>query len=93
VELLVTMVVGGIALSLVVAICLREQRLFTDLSEQSAAYAQLRDAEAIVPIDVRGASSVAGDVREGRETIPALCISAVRGTRRISSTNSRFSRS
>jgi hypothetical protein len=68
VELVVTTVVGGLALTLVTVICLRQQRVFTDLAEQSAAYAQLRDAEAILPIDVRAASSVAGDVRDARDT-------------------------
>jgi hypothetical protein len=74
------MVVGGIALSLVTAICLREQRLFTDLSEQSATYAQLRDAESILPIDVRAASSGVGDIREARDTsleLRAVIASAV----------------
>jgi Tfp pilus assembly protein PilW len=67
-ELLVTTVVGGIALALIAAVCLREQRVFTDMAEQSAAYAQLRDAEEILPIDIRAASSIAGDVREARDT-------------------------
>jgi hypothetical protein len=67
-ELLVTMVVAGIALALIAAVCLREQRLFTDMSEQAASYAQLRGAEEILPIDLRSASSIGGDVREARDT-------------------------
>jgi hypothetical protein len=67
-ELLVTTVVGGIVLTLVTGVCLRQQRVFMDMSERSASYAQLRDAEAILPIDVRAASSAAGDVREARDT-------------------------
>jgi len=67
-ELLVTTIVGGIALTLITVLCLREQRVFIDMVEQSAAYAQLRDAEAILPIDIRMASSVAGDVRDARDT-------------------------
>jgi hypothetical protein len=68
VELLVAAIVGGIALTLITVLCVREQRVFIDMAEQSASYAQLRDAEAILPIDVRMASSVAGDIREARDT-------------------------
>lgn len=68
VELLVTTVVGGIALTLISVVCLREQRIFSDMADQRAMYAQLRDAEALLPIDVRAASSVAGDVRDARDT-------------------------
>jgi hypothetical protein len=68
VELLVTTTVGGIALTLVATICLREQRVFGDMREQAASSAQLRDAEAILPIDLRAASSVGGDIREARDT-------------------------
>ena len=67
-EILVTTIVGGIALTLITMLCVREQRVFTDLAEQSASYAQLRDAEAILPIDLRMASSVGGDVREATDT-------------------------
>jgi len=68
VELLVTTAVTGIALALITAVCLREQRLFTDMSEQDASYAQLRGAEEILPLDLRAASSSAGDIREARDT-------------------------
>jgi len=68
VELLVTMAVGGVVLSLVAAICVREQRLFADLGAQNATAVQLRDAEAILPIDLRAASAPQGDVREARDT-------------------------
>lgn len=68
VELLVTTVVAGIALTLITAVCVRQQRVFSDMADETAAYAQLRDAEAILPIDVRAVSSVAGDVREARDT-------------------------
>jgi len=67
-ELLVTTIVGGIALTLITVLCVREQRVFIDMAEQSAAYAQLRDAEAILPIDIRMASSVSGDVLDARDT-------------------------
>lgn len=79
-ELLVTTVVGGVVLTLITAICLRQQRVFMDLSDQTASYSQLRGAEAILPIDLRAASSVAGDVREARDTsleLRAIVASAV----------------
>ena len=79
-ELLVALVVGGIALTLITVICLREQRVFTDMASQSAAYARLRDAEAILPIDVRTASSVGGDIRDARDSsleLRAVVASAV----------------
>jgi hypothetical protein len=80
VELLVTTVVGSVVLTLITAVCLREQRVFTDLSDQTASSSQLQGAEAIVPIDVRAASSIAGDVREARDTsmeLRAIVASAV----------------
>jgi hypothetical protein len=67
-EILVATIVGGIALTLITVLCVRQQRVFSDLIAQSASYSQLRDAEALLPIDVRMASSVAGDVREARDT-------------------------
>ena len=80
VELLVTMTVGGIALTLVAAICLRQQRTFADLAQASALSGQLRDAAAILPIDLRSISSVSGDIRDARDTsleIRATIASAV----------------
>jgi prepilin-type N-terminal cleavage/methylation domain-containing protein len=68
VELLVTMVVAAIALTLITAVCLREQRVFTDMADQAAESAQLHDAEAILPIDIRAASSVGGDFRDARDS-------------------------
>lgn len=68
VELLVTMTVGGVALSLVAAVCLRQQRIISDLSYSTALSAQLRDAAAILPIDLRALSSALGDIRDARDT-------------------------
>ncbi|MDB4874724.1 MAG: hypothetical protein JWM41_1170 [Gemmatimonadetes bacterium] len=67
-ELVVVLVVGGGALGLIASISLRQQRVFGDLADASALAGQLRDAEAILPIDLRGASSGAGDIREARDT-------------------------
>src|SRR5262245_46609610 len=67
-ELLVTMTVGGIALSLVTLLCVRQQRLVSDLAQASAVSAQLRDAGAILPIDIRALAPTLGDIREARDT-------------------------
>ena len=68
IELLVVMVVGSIALGLVASISVRQQRAYADLADASALSGQLRDAAAILPIDLRGAASGAGDIREARDT-------------------------
>ncbi|HEY9225576.1 MAG TPA: prepilin-type N-terminal cleavage/methylation domain-containing protein, partial [Gemmatimonadaceae bacterium] len=68
VELLVTVVVGGIALSLVAGIALRQQRVFADMANLAAVTGQLRETSAILPIDLRSAASAAGDIREARDT-------------------------
>lgn len=68
VELLVTMTVGGIALSLVTMLCVRQQRVVSDLAQSAAVSAQLRDAGAILPIDIRALSPGSGDIREARDT-------------------------
>jgi prepilin-type N-terminal cleavage/methylation domain-containing protein len=68
VELLVALMVGGIALGLVASISVREQRIFADLADGAALSGQLRDASAILPIDLRAAATRAGDVREARDT-------------------------
>jgi prepilin-type N-terminal cleavage/methylation domain-containing protein len=79
-ELLVTMTVGGIALSIVTLLCVRQQRLIGDLAQASAVSAQLRDAGAILPIDIRALAPTLGDIREARDTsleIRATIASAV----------------
>lgn len=68
IELLVTMIVAAIALTLMTAVCLHEQRVFTDMADEAAASAQLHDAAAILPIDLRAASSVGGDFRDARDS-------------------------
>jgi prepilin-type N-terminal cleavage/methylation domain-containing protein len=68
IELLVTMTVGGIALSLVTLLCVRQQRVVSDLAQASAVSAQLRDAGAILPIDLRALAPASGDIREARDT-------------------------
>ena len=67
-ELLVTLVIAGIALSLVAAISARQQRVVADLQENAALSSQLGDAISILPIDLGAVSSIAGDIREARDT-------------------------
>jgi hypothetical protein len=67
-ELMVTLVIAGIALSLIAAISTRQQRVVADLQERAALSSQLGDALSILPIDLGAVSSVAGDIREARDT-------------------------
>lgn len=62
------MVVGGVALALVASMCLRQQRIFADLAQSTALAGQLREGVSILPIDLRGVSSVARDIRDARDT-------------------------
>ena len=68
IELIVAMVVGGVVLALVATISVRQQRLYADLADRLALDGQLRQAAGILPIDLRGAASAAGDIREARDT-------------------------
>ncbi len=65
---MVTVVIAGIALALVAAISARQQRVVGDLQENTALAAQLGDALSVLPIDLGAVSSVAGDIREARDT-------------------------
>jgi prepilin-type N-terminal cleavage/methylation domain-containing protein len=67
-ELLVVMIVGGIALGLLAAISTRQQRTLADVADATALSSQLREAASILPIDLRGLSVSAGDLREARDT-------------------------
>jgi hypothetical protein len=68
IEILVAMVVGGVVLALITMIAVRQQRLFTDLTDGVALSGQLREAATILPIDLRGASIAARDIRDARDT-------------------------
>ena len=68
IELIVAMTVGGIALALIAVISVRQQRLYADVADRAALSGQLRQASAVLPIELRGASAVAGDIREARDT-------------------------
>ena len=68
IELIVAMVVGGVALALIASISVRQQRLYADLADRAALASQLRQASTVLPIELRGASSAGGDIREARDT-------------------------
>jgi len=68
IELIVAMVVGGVVLALVATISVRQQRLYADVADRAALDGQLRQAASILPIDLRGVASRAGDIREARDT-------------------------
>lgn len=68
IELVVAMVVGGVVLALVAMISVRQQRVYADVADRAALAGQLQQASTILPIDLRGVSSVAGDIREARDT-------------------------
>lgn len=66
IEMVVSLALTGIVLAMVSAISLRQQRIFADLSEQTAVGARLREASAILPIQLRAAGPF--DIREARDT-------------------------
>jgi hypothetical protein len=67
-EVVVTMVVGGVVLAIVGTISVRQQRLLGELTDGVALGGQIREAATILPIDLRGASAASRDIREARDT-------------------------
>jgi hypothetical protein len=68
----------GLALAMVGSVSLRQQRVFADLSDQSALANQLREATSVLPVDLRSIAAAEGDVRDARDT--ALEIRSTIGT-------------
>lgn len=68
VELLVSMIVAGVFFGLLTLTGLRQQRLLGDLLDDASLAAQLREASALLPIELRAVGAAAGDVREARDT-------------------------
>ena len=62
------MTVGGVALALIAVISVRQQRLYADVADRAALNGQLQQASALLPLELRGASSGGGDIREARDT-------------------------
>ncbi|MEO7085559.1 MAG: prepilin-type N-terminal cleavage/methylation domain-containing protein [Gemmatimonadaceae bacterium] len=65
IELVVSMLIGGMVLGLVASVSVRQQRIYSDIADGEALSGQLRDAAAVLPIDLRGASPGGGDIRSG----------------------------
>ena len=53
IELIVAMTVGGVALALIAVISVRQQRLYADVADRAALTGQLRQASAVLPIELR----------------------------------------
>lgn len=67
-ELVVSLTMGGVLLAIITGIAVRQQRTFADLADAAAVRAQIQDARAILPLDLRAVSPIAGDVRDARDT-------------------------
>ena len=68
IEVVIAMVVAAVVLSVVTTIAVRQQRLFTDLTDGVALSGELREAATILPIDLRSVSVGSRDIREARDT-------------------------
>ncbi len=67
-ELLIALAGASVLFAVTASIALRQQRLFAELADNAATTAHLREVIATLPIDLRGVSPAAGDVREARDT-------------------------
>lgn len=67
-EIVIAMGVGGVVLAVITNVSIRQQRLFTDLTDGVALSGQLREAATILPIDLRGVSIASRDIRDARDT-------------------------
>jgi prepilin-type N-terminal cleavage/methylation domain-containing protein len=79
-ELLITLACAAILFAAIASASVRQQRLFAELADDAAVTGRLREATATLPIDLRGVSPAAGDIRDARDTaleIRATIASAV----------------
>jgi hypothetical protein len=76
VELIVALTIAGVVLALIASISVRQQRAYADLADAAALSGQLREAAAILPIDLRAVASAAGDIRNGEARDTAIEIRA-----------------
>jgi prepilin-type N-terminal cleavage/methylation domain-containing protein len=67
-ETVVAMTLTGVVLALVTTIAVRQQRALADVADAAALGAQLEDARAILPADIRALTPSDGDVRDARDT-------------------------
>ncbi len=68
IELLIAMTILAVVASVVAATMLGQQRLFQQTYEMVGVRRELRTAMSLVPIDVRGLSSIGGDISAFTET-------------------------
>jgi hypothetical protein len=68
IELVVTLVIAGVALALIAGISIRQQRVVSDLTDAAATESQIGDALSVLSAGLAGVSSGAGDIREARDT-------------------------
>jgi prepilin-type N-terminal cleavage/methylation domain-containing protein len=86
VELTVALTVGGLVLALIVGIAVRQQRVFGDIADVTALESRLREAAAILPIDLRAVAPALGDLRAATDT--AVEVRATIATAIVCDTNS-----
>ena len=80
VELLVALLVAGVVLAMIAAIGVRQKRLYATLGHRVTGQEQLRQAGAILPIDVRSVSVRDGDVAAGEARDTSLELRATIGS-------------
>ena len=68
IELVAAIVVGGVILSLIAGLALRQRRVLVALTDAAALGGQLRDAGSMLPGDFRAASIAGGDLRDATDT-------------------------
>jgi prepilin-type N-terminal cleavage/methylation domain-containing protein len=79
-ELIVALTIGGVVLALVSAIAFRQHRFYVGAFERLALAGELRETAALLPIDLRGASTRAGDIRPGQARDTSLEVRATIGS-------------
>ena len=89
IEVCIALTLGGLALSVVMSIGVRERRLHVALARRLASARQLRHASEILPIDLRGLDARTGDIPPGeardtsiqlRTTVASGIVCGVAGT-------------
>ena len=86
-ELLIALACAGLLFAVAASIALRQQRQSAELADDAATTGRLREVMATLPIDLRGVSPAAGDIREARDT--ALEVRATIGSAVVCDTAGR----
>jgi hypothetical protein len=79
-ELIVALTISGVVLALVSAITFRQHRFYVGAFERLALAGELRETAALLPIDLRGASTGGGDIRPGQARDTSLELRATIGS-------------